>query len=726
MNKLRFLLLLLLCGIFVGTTSAQKGVLKSANKYFEKEHYHEALKLYNQLSNVEDKKDVVYKRGVANYHTNHIDEAIKDLTLAYTLGVEEDEVYLYVGKAMHAKHEFKNAVKFYKNYLRLIKNKTEQAEIIESIKRCAFAMNLKYEEQLAFVENLGSSVNSIYDEIHPVQSPTNQNKYYFSSNRDDATGGMRNVKGLKDEIYGRYSTDMYAVELQDGNWTAVNAFHPLLNSAKNDELMDFNTSGSIMYFSKSLGPSNGEALTDTFSDNREEGAFPAMLVSPFIAELGDRDLTIFNENTILFSSKRAGGYGGYDIYIAIRVDNIWQSPLNLGPEVNSKFDEVAPFLSQSGSKLYFSSNNLSSMGGFDIFYIDYSMEGKRWGEAVNIGLPINSSRDDMYFSLSADGTIGIFSSDRVASVGGSDLYMAYIKDQVMEQLMYAETVPFLEKEVGTDSTAISTQMVIVKKDEETGSGATTAPVLKNREYINTPLYYGKDENILSPSNTDHLDEIYDITVIFPNTSILLTCHAMQEGLTEFDLYFSIKRAEKAADYLIKKGLSADRIFLRGLGSNFPLAQVNINGRVSRLADKNNRRVEVQFFNPQGSNLKIIADEPIISENLLDGKGTRYNEIVKGLSYKVLISTTKQMFKSDILTKYEHSTIEKAAGDDMYQYTLGLFDLYNQARSFKNQLVREGVVNAKVFAYLDGKRLSTAEITALQDQYPDLQQYLTLE
>ncbi len=713
---IRIVVVLCLLG-FSLTSSAQKGILKSANKYFEAEIYDEALKLYNQYEKVEKDKKVLFRRGISNYETNHIDDAIRDLTKAFSLGIDDKKIYLHVGRAMHSKGEYKDAVKFYKNYLRYIDDENEKRMVIDAIKRCASGINNQYNEQLAFVENMGSTVNSTYDEIHPVQSPTNQNKYYFSSNRDDANGGRRNKNGLKDEIYGKYRMDMYAVELNDGNWTTVSAFHPLLNSPQNDILMDFNPSGSVMYFLKSKHGESGEMLTDTFVANREEGAYAKVLQSPMISKLEDTDLMVFNENTILFSSKREGGYGGYDLYTATKVDSIWQTPVNLGATVNSPYDELSPFLANNGAKLYFSSNRLESIGGHDIFMVDYMAEGGIWSLPTNLGLPINSTRDDLHFSVSSDGTTGMFSSNRKESEGGHDLYLAYMKNQINEQLMYTEMIPFLQK----DTSAVDSIGVAI--EQKPVQPAKTVTHIKSREYFNTPLYYGADENILNPNNMGRLDAIYDLLVIYPELNIMLTSHALNEGMTGFDLYFSIKRAQKAADYLIAKGASADRIYLRGLGSNFPLAKEIINGRVSRIAKKNNRRVELSFFNVQRDKLKIANDEPIISANIRDGRGDDYNDIVKGISYKVLIKTVKQMYKGAVLKKYRDAIIEKRADSDLFDYTLGIFANYSGARIFKNQLIREGIQNAEVLVYLDGRRLEDTEIEILQDTHRDLKEYL---
>jgi len=391
--------------------------------------------------------------------------------------------------------------------------------------------------------------------------------------------------------------------------------------------------------------------------------------------------------------------------------------VNLGPEVNSEFDDIAPYLSRSGRKLYLSSDRLSSIGGFDIFMVEYNTESMSWSTVKNLGLPINSPMDDLHFSLSADGTAGVFSSNRIDSKGGFDLYMAYMKNQVTDQLMYTESVPF-----GTTSDDIA-NIDSIKTNTAT---TITRPQVKAQESFNSPLFYSSNENVLNATNTKQLKRIKDIMIILPEVNVMFTSHALREGMTEFDLYFSIKRAEKAADYLSAQGIDPSRIFLRGLGANFPLVKEIINGRTSRLAEKNNRRLEVSFFNAKSGTLELIDDEPVVADNLVDPRGQEYKDKLQGLSYKILISTVKQMFKGDILKKYEDATIEKRLDSEFYDYTLGLFDRYDEARILKNKLIREGVQDAIVLVYLNGKVLTKEEIQSSVDTYPDLARYLQFE
>ena len=719
MNSLK-LIFTSLCFLVLCSAGAQKGILKQANKYFKAEKYYEALELYNNIEEKDLDKDVLYHRGVANYYTNHSDEAIQDITSARRKGYDEKEIYYFAAKAFHSKNLYVDASRFYKNYLRYVEDSEEQNRIIEFIKQCKFGIDNQYNDQIAFVENLGPSVNTEYDEVKPIQSPTSQNKYYFSSNRSGSHGGLRNVQGFKDEIYGKYSADMYAVELSGGNWTPVSAFHPILNGPKNDLIQGFNSDGSVMYFLKSQDGKTGQIYADTFSIDKDPEAFPKQFSSPVIAELGDKDLQVFNNNTILFSSKRKGGFGGFDLYVCVKSEGEWGVPMNLGPEVNTKYDEVSPFLTKSGTKLFFSSDRIESFGGFDIYVSDYNVSSQNWVPPQNVGIPINSTKDDRDFSVSSDGMTAIFSSDRPESFGGKDLFFAYFKNQVTVQLMYIEEVQFLktEEEIANDIESMRTQT-----DSGVNSGGNE--IVTKKDFINSPLYYNNDEIIINPANTVKINRIKDLMIIYPELHITLSGHSTKEGMPEFDLYFSIKRSEKAADFLVKNGIDPSRISVKGLGSNFPHTQ-EPNGQVNRLAKKNNRRIDISFTKIPKERLSILEERPRVSEGLKDITFENYSNTIVDLAYKIQIAKTKQMFKGDVIRQYESGIVEKNMLDDSYTYTLGVFDTYGQARILKSELMRKGILDAKVVPYINDQAINEDQIQTLKDTYTDLNEYLKFE
>lgn len=127
-------------------------------------------------------------------------------------------------------------------------------------------------------------------------------------------------------------------------------------------------------------------------------------------------------NMKFFSSDRKGGFGGRDLYYMIKLTNgEWSLPKNMGPKINSRYDEDSPFLSIDNKTLYFSSNGTKSMGGFDVFTSSKDSTGN-WGEPSNMGYPLNSTGDDIYYITTADGKTGYMSSFRKDGYGNIDIY----------------------------------------------------------------------------------------------------------------------------------------------------------------------------------------------------------------------------------------------------------------------------------------------------------------
>ncbi len=136
------------------------------------------------------------------------------------------------------------------------------------------------------------------------------------------------------------------------------------------------------------------------------------------------------EDFLVFTSDREGGMGGSDIYFCRKkLNGHWTTPENIGEFINTPYDEDGPFISPDGTKLYFSSKGHNTMGGFDVFYSEYLKDKGRWSRPENMGYPINTADDDIYFVWSADGERAYFSSEREDTYGGSDIYMLTRNDQ---------------------------------------------------------------------------------------------------------------------------------------------------------------------------------------------------------------------------------------------------------------------------------------------------------
>jgi len=197
-----------------------------------------------------------------------------------------------------------------------------------------------------------------------------------------------------------------------------------------------------------------------------------------------------NGKTLFFVSDRPGGLGGYDIYKSARDENgEWSNAVNLGPQINSAGNEKSPFIHSDSQTLYFSSDGIMGMGGYDIFFSRLDENGV-WSKPTNIGYPINSIDDDVGFFVSTDGRFGYFASNKYSGIGGWDLYSFELYEGARP-----EKVLFIKGDLKDENTKEPVKARIELKNAETkkitkipvdsATGEYAAVVLFRNDYIMT-------------------------------------------------------------------------------------------------------------------------------------------------------------------------------------------------------------------------------------------------
>ncbi len=725
MYKIFFLAIF--CGFLLSSSFGQGHMVKEGNEYYKNERYDIALNFYNRIPEDERGADILFKLGDCKYNLNQYKEAIYQFSRAYKKGYNERSIYLKMARCQHFVGEYKLATRLYKRYLRTLSSKDNtRSQIIQWIKQCAYAIDHAHDPDVAFVENLGDFVNSIHDEVHPVFSPNYTNKFYYSSNRGGSTGGLRNSKGLKDEFYGQYAHDMYSTSLVNGDWEYPTGVNELINTARHEVLLDFSRSGDEVFFLRSKDLKKGTIIKDSFRNDIVPDAVANSYISPVVGELEDRYLNVFDDSTFVFASKRAGGFGGYDLYMTIQREGIWSDPINLGDKINSPADEIAPFLTNDGRSLYFSTDRKESFGGFDIYNTNYSVEGAEWSDAQNLGAPINSANDDLNIAISNDGNTAIFNSDRAGGSGGTDLYIAYLKKQVQGQLISSSTVPYIDQliansiqdEVVKDSTVNQIPLT----DSEVPTEQPNEPeIIQERTVVIKPLYYSDDDNVFTPQNNVVLKDLVDIMRIFPELRVSMTCYSLQEGLPEFDLYFSIKRAETVKDYLITQGIDDDRILIRGVGSNYPFVKKTFKEQKTNIAKQINRRIEIELLDINELPITVNYENPTVVDYLKDNKYQIYRTLIDDVVFRVKIAKVSQLFRNEVLNTLTDVIIDEE--DGQYLYTVGLYSDFFTALSVHKLLVDQGF-DSNIRIYKGGVILNAPEIEELAKSNKEVQRYLS--
>ncbi|MBK7406759.1 MAG: OmpA family protein [Saprospirales bacterium] len=419
---------------------------------------------------------------------------------------------------------------------------------------------------------------------------------------------------------------------------------------------------------------------------------------------------------MLFSSQRPGGYGGFDLYISIFSNGFWTEPQNLGPKINTSYEERTPFLALDGRTLYFSTNNPQrSLGGFDVIRIFFDDATESWLDPWNPGVPVNSAGDDLDFRLTRDGMKAYFSSNRKSGYGGSDLYAAFFRESQREQARMMSPIVF-------------SQVRDFKLDFARRVGLVEDPAAHFSEdqiekYFLEPLYYDENGGILTGRNMRTLSTIADLMVRFPQLELILTSHSDGADPNNVDLFFSAKRAEAAAEFLSRNGANIDHIRIKAVGKNYPKALLMLDGVPNTTGRQINRRIDIALLQTAGLPLRIRVKDPIVPEHRVSQSWDYYAKTIEGLSYKLQIADTPQMYSNDLLFRYPHGTIEKEKGTGNYLYTVGLYKTFKSASQLQQDLVRNGALDTRVIPYIDGIRIEESQLATWAKEYPDLENIL---
>ena len=732
--------LLLLFVIIGGLTAVQaqkispKVLLKKAELFFENKKYGDALPYYLKYQDEKPKDmEVKLKIGICYFETNRTEQAETYLEYMAQQKKPKPEAMWYLARTYHMQHKFRDAIGYYKKYLATLSSKDNQKFVVkDQIRRCARGIKLQYSNKLALVENLGDNVNTSGDDFAPAMNPQFSNILYFSSSRSGNLGERQDDYGIVDTLKGSYRADMFETTLDLGEWSLATRLDSNLNTDAHDIIYDFSGDGNTLYFgvSKYRRFDYGNIYSKPFFEKKSMD-IPFKFPIEINSGEWDADAYFFNDSIVVFSSDRPGGYGGKDIYIAFREKSgKWGKAVNLGETINTPYDEITPFLSRDSKTLYYSSDNATGMGGFDIYRTYFDAEDGGWSEPYNMGVPLNSAGDDAYFKISTDGMRAYYASSRADGYGGYDIYVAYFRRIVPEQVNPA---PFSYKDEITGEKPIAVRekpvdpIVVPPVDDPK---PTDEPVVKPPKsdlptYVFTPLFYQDYDNLLlSPESVKELNKMLNLLNSHPNLLVELTSHTDSYGPQNYNLSNSLANAESIAEYLTANGIAADRIVIKGCGQVYPIAiDENSDGSENRQGRVLNRRVHMEVYGEENIPIIVRTEIPDISARLRSPEGKVYEKENQGLTYRVQVKAIKTMLDDDVLVRYPDALIETTPTIDVMRYTVGLSKTFADAEKLRLKLVGDGFRDAFIVAYINGQRLDKDELKKYLTEYPDLNTYL---
>ncbi|MFD1466905.1 OmpA family protein [Hymenobacter caeli] len=283
------------------------------------------------------------------------------------------------------------------------------ADIQRRVQECRNGQELQKHPVRVFVDNAGPEVNSAYADYGPVVA-ADEATMLFTSRRPSGPNAPKDPNG------DGYFEDIYQTTWQGKSWRPAADLGPPVNSAGHDATVGLAPDGQRLLV---YADENGGDLLESNLKGTAWGK-PQRLGSRINTHAHESSATYSPDGRYLYfvSDKPEGGRGGPDIY---RVEIEGKGPAeNLGSVINTPYGEEAVFMMPDGQTMYFSSEGHNSMGGYDIF--KSTLVNGRWGPPENLGWPINTPDDDVFFVTSASGRHGYYSSDRPGGQGGKDVY----------------------------------------------------------------------------------------------------------------------------------------------------------------------------------------------------------------------------------------------------------------------------------------------------------------
>jgi outer membrane protein OmpA-like peptidoglycan-associated protein len=329
------------------------------------------------------------------------------------------------------------------------------AEVQRHLQECRTGQQLMAHPVRVFIDNAGPELNSPGSDYGPVIS-ADEATILITSRRAGSTGGK------KDPATDSYFEDIYQASWRGKAWSPAENLGPPVNTDDHNATVGLSPDGQRMLVY--VGSNGGDLLETTLGGRTWEK--PRRLNSRINTSAHESSASYSPDGrTLYFVSDRPGGAGGSDIYKVSLEGNA--PPENLGPAINTASGEEGAFMAPDGKTLYFSSEGHNSMGGYDIFKSVF--ENGKWSTPENLGWPINTPDDDVFFVTSASGRHGYYSSERTGGLGAKDIYRITFlgpeKPPVLSeenQLLASRLAPIKQTVLAPAVTVATAQVTILK------------------------------------------------------------------------------------------------------------------------------------------------------------------------------------------------------------------------------------------------------------------------
>jgi hypothetical protein len=394
--------------------------LDAAENYYHDADYLRALPLYTDLLEAfPDESYFKLRSGICYlYKSDEKEKSIPLLKEVEASNPTTTDIYFYLGRAYHLNQHFDEAIDYFNKYLDQnppINQQLLTKQYIENSKNGKAFVEIKIKCK---IKNIGSVINTENDEYVPVISSDEAVMMYTYR-------GPRSTGGLMDDEFnpdpnGYYYEDILISQRIGDQWLNSESIGTNINTKNHDACIALSADGQQLFLFHSTEKDGGDIYISNLDG--EVWRTPERLGPNINTKYWEGSCSISaDEQTLYFTSERPGGLGKRDIYVSKKMpDGTWGVAENLGPTINTKHNEDSPFIHPDGKTLFFSSEGHNSIGGYDIMYSAF-VDGQ-WTEPQSLGYPINTTEDERFYVLTADGEHGYFSSNRKGGFGQQDIY----------------------------------------------------------------------------------------------------------------------------------------------------------------------------------------------------------------------------------------------------------------------------------------------------------------
>ncbi|KFF01634.1 OmpA family protein [Flavobacterium hydatis] len=638
--KIKTLLYSTILSILALQSYGQKAAIDAANKKYERYAYVDAIITYERIAEKGYKDEKMFQKlGNAYYFNAELPQAEKWYSELFAMNQNQEPEYYY---------RYSQALKSIGNYSKADKMLEEfNKKSGNDLRAKSYDNNKNYLEKIK--ANSGrfdiadANINSIYSDYG---SSFLDNKLVFASARD--TGGIsKKVFKWTNQSF----TDLYTAEIKaGGEMGKPELFSKKINSKFHESTPVFTKDGQTMYFTRNnyLGHKKGKdskevTLLKLYKAILKDNEWSNITELPFNSNnysVAHPALSL-DEKTLYFASDMPGTLGQSDLFsVTINSDGSYGVPMNLGKTINTEGKETFPFIS-GDNELYFASDGHQGLGGLDVF-VSKMRNDNSFGEVQNVGAPINSSQDDFAFLIDSKNRNGFFTSNRSGGKGYDDIYRflerrkltceqllsGIITDKETGAVLAGSKVSLFNDKLELITTITTNLKGKYEFDVECGkvysvraekeeyetkeekivirniTGKTELPLqLEQRikpigvgtdlaKTLDIPIiYFDLDKSFIRKEAAFELEKILAVMQQYPKMKIDVRSHTDSRQTAKYNIALSDRRAKSTIAWLVKNGISSDRLTGKGYGESQLVNHCSDGVKCSEQEHQANRRSE---------------------------------------------------------------------------------------------------------------------------------------